>query len=132
MAVFTFSNGVVKSGANVVGSVSAATLNERVIKADAHVAGASLSQSVPGRMEADGSVTCFLDDDDTDGQNSLAPGLTIDLTLLGEGEGSGKISRNIPTAVIQEQAETYQVDTTTVVVFTFWVNGAVDRSAVTP
>lgn len=82
--------GTVKIGANVVAEVQSFELNEEDEPLDNSAMGDTWETHVSGSPKRwSGSLTCWWDETDTNGQMSLRAGTSVTVNLYPEGDGSG-------------------------------------------
>lgn len=101
MANYDGNDGKVKIGSNVVAEVQSFSLNESVNMRDTASLGSDWDTQKPGSKTGSGTVTCWYDDTDTDGQQALTVGAEVTLVLLPLGDASGRPEISA-TAVITE------------------------------
>lgn len=129
MATFHGKDGVVKVGANAVAEVRSFTLNTGVETADDTVMGDTWRSHTSGFKTWSGSLECYWDDTDTNGQESLQEGDSVTLNLQFEGNTTGDFLFT-GTATVTEVVHTANMDGIVERSFNFLGNGALTRSTV--
>lgn len=130
MATFSGNDGVVKVGANAVAEVMSFTVNQNMEPIDDSVMGDEWRSHLAGLKTWDGTVECRWDDTDANGQEALAVGASVSLTLLPEGAGTGEYEI-AGTASVTSISQTQSYDNTTVTrTFTFQGNGTLNIGTV--
>ena len=89
MATHAGSEGTVKSGANAVAEVRSFTLEESADTIEDTTMGDTSRTYITGLKTFSGSVDCFWDETDTDGQVSFAIGASVTLNVYPEGSTTG-------------------------------------------
>ncbi len=89
MATFNGNSGVVKIGSNAVAEVLDFSVDESANTVDDTVLGDTASTHKSGLNSWSGSVNCYWDDTDTNGQVALTIGASVALALLPEGATTG-------------------------------------------
>jgi hypothetical protein len=82
--------GVVRNGANPVAEVTEFSIETSVSLADDTVMGDTWESHLAGIKKWSGSLTCFLDESDTNGQVALDEGASVTLNLYPDGTTTGK------------------------------------------
>lgn len=125
MATFTGKSGAVKVGTNAIAEVKDWSINQTAETADS----TSLSSAGGWRTHnqtlkaQEGSLNCFWDDTDANGQGALTIGASVTLNLYPEGETSGDEEYS-GTATITGITINSAVDGNVEASFTFQGNGA--------
>ena len=88
MATHNGSEGVVKSGSNNIGELKSWTLSESTETIEDTIMGDAARTFTVGLKSWEGSLECFWDETDTNGQVSFANGSTATLNLYPEGASS--------------------------------------------
>ena len=92
MATYDGDSGVVLSGANAIGEVKAFSYSEESEFYEDSAMGDTARTFKAGKAAASGQITCHMDWDDTNGQETLTAGTTgLTLVLRPEGTGSGNV-----------------------------------------
>ncbi len=124
MANFHGSLGVVKVATNTVAEVTSFEVSERAAFAeDTTLADTDVTYNTTNINSWSGSLTCFWDDTDTNGQEALTAGASVTLHLLPEGTTTGDEDLN-GTALIEEVSVTVQKGAITERTFSFVGSGA--------
>jgi len=89
MATHLGKDGVVKVATNAVAEVRSWTLNEAADVVDASVIGDDWKVQKTTLKSWHGTLTCFWDETDTNGQVALAVGASVTLNLYPEGDADG-------------------------------------------
>ena len=91
MSVAHGNSGIVKSGANAVAEVQNWNYEESDVAVVelTSMGDTAASYLASGCKRGSGSVECYLDEADTNGQLTLAPGSSVTVALYPEGETSG-------------------------------------------
>ena len=89
MANHLGSEGTVKIGANDVAELKSWSINETMNPVDDSNIGDTAKTFKSGSTEWDGSVDCFWDETDTNGQGALTIGASVTLNMYPEGATSG-------------------------------------------
>ncbi len=89
MATHAGSEGTVKSGANAVAEIRSFTLEESADTIEDTTMGDSSRTYLASLKTFSGSVDCFWDETDTDGQVSFAVGASVTLNVYPEGSTTG-------------------------------------------
>ena len=89
MAVFTGKAGVVQLGANSFAEVRSYSLTQTADTVESTVMGDSSKTYEATQTDYSGSIECYFDDTDTNGQVAATVGSTITLNLGPEGTASG-------------------------------------------
>ena len=127
MTTHTGDEGLVKIGANTVAEVRSFefTLTSGVIE-DTAKGDASVTRK-PGRKDANGQVTCWWDQDDTNGQVAMVEGAEVTLLLQVEGDASGDIQYTIPSIIQSVQHLSPEGESIAEAIFTFIGSAATSR-----
>lgn len=129
MAVHKGSEGAVYVGSNQVAEVRSATLTQTAETIDSTSMGDTARTFESSLTTASGTVTCFWDETDTDGQEALTVGAEVTLNLYFEGNASGDAYASM-TAIITEVAVSTSLDGLVERTFNFQVDGAVTWTTV--
>lgn len=124
MAVHKGSEGAVYVGANQVAEVRSATLTETAETIDSTSMGDTARTFESSLKSASGTVTCFWDETDSNGQESMGAGDEVTLNLYFEGNSSGDHYASM-TAIITEASVSTSLDGLVERTFNFQVDGAV-------
>ena len=129
MANHKGSEGLVKIGANTVAEVKSWNLNESASTIDTTEIGDSARTKTIGTTEWSGSVDCFWDETDTNGQIAMAVGGSVTLNLYPEGATSADIFYT-GTALMTGVSRSAAVDGMVEASFSFEGDGALTEGAV--
>lgn len=129
MAVHKGSEGAVYVGANQIAEVRSATLTETAETIDSTTMGDTARTFESSLTSASGTVTCFWDETDSDGQEALDIGSEVTLNLYFEGNTSGDAYASC-IAIITEASVSTSLDGLVERTFNFQVDGAVTWSTV--
>lgn len=127
MATHTGNAGEVQVGVNTVAEMLSWTLTENVNVIDDTVTGDTADSHLTGTVNWSGSVNCFWDETDTNGQEAMTIGASVTLHLLPDGATTGDIDFN-GTATINSIERSSANNATVTANFTFTGNGALTRS----
>ena len=125
MANHTGSEGVVKVGSsNTVAEVREWSLTESADTIEDTSMGDSARTRKAGLTSASGSLTCYWDETDTNGQGAMTVGSEVTLNLYPEGATSGDTYASL-SAIITEAGVSASFDGMVEATFAFEANGAV-------
>jgi lipopolysaccharide biosynthesis protein len=119
--------GVVRVGANPVAEVTEFTIETSVALADDTVMGDAWETHQIGVKKWSGSINCFWDEGDTNGQVVLDEGAAVTLNLYPDGVATGK-KYVTGTATIESTSTGVPKDGVATRSFTFTGNGAMSWS----
>ena len=122
MATYDGNDGVVKAGSNAVAEVLSFSLTETSNMRDRAAIGDDWDVMSPGSKTGSGSVTCWYDDTDTDGQNALANGASVSLVLFPLGETTGRPQITVAAIINEVGREVQGRNQTTQRSFSFHAN----------
>lgn len=127
MANYTGNSGSVLIGTNTVAEVLSFSLTEGINVIDDTVVGDSADTHQVGTTNWIGSVSCFWDDTDTNGQEAMTIGASVALHLEPTGVGTGNIDFNGTASVtsIERSVANNSIITAN---FSFQGNGALTRT----
>jgi len=128
-ATFDGNDGVVKVGANTVAEVTQFSVTEGIQTKDDTAMGDTSDTHKTGRKNWNGSLTCWWDDTDTNGQEALVIGASVTLHLHPEGSASGADDIT-GTASITEVTVTSEKDGIVTRSFNFLGNGTLTHGTV--
>ncbi len=124
MASFHGSLGLVKIGAATVAEVTSFEVSERAAFAeDTTLADTDVTYNTTAINSWSGSLTCFWDDTDAAGQETMLAGAAVTIHLHPEGAGVGDEDLT-GSALIEEVSVTVQKGAITERTFSFVGNGA--------
>lgn len=90
MSVYHGNAGTVTVGANTLIKIKSWQANITADTAETTGMGDASKSYLAGQKDGSGSVTCLLDHDDTTGQDALAEGATVTITMYPGGNSSGR------------------------------------------
>jgi len=127
MANISGNSGKVEVGANTVAEVLSFSLSEGVSVIDDTIIGDAADTHIVGTTNWSGSVSCFWDDSDTNGQEAMTIGASVTLHLVPEGAGTGNIDFNGTASItgIERSAANNSIVTAN---FTFQGTAALTRT----
>jgi len=129
MANHKGSEGVAKIGANTIAEVRDFSISESMATIDDTSMGDSATTKQAGLTSASGSMTCYWDETDTNGQEAMTIGASVTLNLYPEGSANASTYATC-TALITEVGVSASFDGMVERTFSFEVNGAVTWGAV--
>jgi hypothetical protein len=94
MANYIGNSGEVQIGANAVAEVTAFSVSESANVADNTALGATWRTHKAGTKSWNGSVSCFYMEGDTNGQDAMTVGASVDLSLIPRGDTQTYIDLN--------------------------------------
>jgi len=127
LANLTGNNGDVTISANVVAEVLSFSLTEGVNVIDDTVVGDAADTHQVGTTNWSGSLSCFWDDTDTNGQEAMVVGASLEVHLRPEGAGAGNIDFN-GTASITSIERAVSNNAIVTANFSFQGTGALTRT----
>lgn len=127
MATHHGSEGSVTIGGNPVAELRSVSLTETAETVDSSAMGDTARTHMLSLTSASGSMTCWWDGTDTNGQEAMTIGASVDIETLLEGAGSGARYADF-TATITGVSVSAAMDGITERNFDFTVNGAVTWS----
>lgn len=127
MATHTGNAGAVQVGANTVAEMLTWTMTEGVNIIDDTATGDAADTHKTGTTNWSGSVNCYWDETDTNGQEALTVGASVTLHLLPDGVTTGDIDFN-GTATINSIERASGNNAIVTANFSFTGNGALTRT----
>lgn len=129
MTVAHGNSGIVKSGANSVAEVQSWSYEESDVAVVelTSMGDAAASYLASGCKRGSGSIECYLDEADTDGQLTLTPGASVTVALYPEGDASGK-TEYTGTVIVETVSRSGPKDGPNAVTFSY--QGALTRGTV--
>ena len=103
MATVTGNDGVVLIDTNVVAEVTSFTINENADRIEDTALGDSNRTYKAGLADVSGSIECWYDKSDTNGQEAMTVGSTVNLVLRPEGTGSGLAEWTVSADVLTNE-----------------------------
>ena len=129
MASHTSVEGVVTVGGNVVAELRSMSLETSAEMIDATTLTSAAKVNKAGTTSFTGSIDCFWDETDTNGQLTLIEGASITVVYLFEGNTSGDYSYSF-TALVNSVSISSSVDGMVEASFSFTGTGAITRGTV--
>jgi hypothetical protein len=129
MASHTSVEGVVTVGGNVVAELRSMNLETSAEMIDATTLTSTSKVNKAGTKSFTGSIDCFWDETDTNGQITLIEGASITVVYLFEGNTSGDYSYSF-TALVNSVSISSSVDGMVEASFSFTGTGAITRGTV--
>ena len=127
MANYDGNDGVVLVGANVVAEVRSFSYQESANTRNATKQGDTIDQIKVGTYAITGSIECWYDDTDSNGQEALSIGAAVTLELRPRGTGSGLPEYTITAEITELSVEVPEPNNTISRTFSF-VGTAVDKT----
>ena len=131
MATHSGNGGLVKIGANTVAEVLDWSLTEGAQTMDDTVQGDSADTHIVGTVNWSGSVNCYWDETDTNGQGAMTIGASVSLALLPDGSGATDWDFT-GTATITSIERSSANNSIVTANFSFQGNGALVGAAIGP
>jgi hypothetical protein len=125
------SEGTVKIGSNVIAEIRGWSLSQSANTIDDTELGDTAETHQPGTTSWSGSVTCFWDETDTNGQEAMTIGTSVTLNLYPEGATSGD-KYYTGTATITGIERSGAINGMVEAVYSFKGSGALTPSTVAP
>ncbi len=129
MATTKGSEGTVKSGANAIAEIRSYTITETADVLEDTSMGDSSRTYLSSLKTFSGSIDCFWDETDTNGQLTLDPGSSVTINVFPEGSGSGDTFYT-GTVLITERSITASFDGMVEASFSFQGTGALSETTV--
>ena len=129
MATHKGSEGTVKSGANAIAEIRSYTITETADVLEDTSMGDSSRTYLASLKTFTGSIECFWDETDTNGQLTLDPGSTVTINIYPEGSTSGD-TYYTGSVIITEKSVTASFDGMVEASFSFQGTGALSESTV--
>ena len=129
MATHKGSEGTVKSGANAIAEIRSYTITETADVLEDTTMGDSSRTYLSSLKTFTGSIDCFWDETDTDGQLTLDPGSSVTINIYPEGSTSGD-TYYTGTVLITEKSITASFDGMVEASFSFQGTGALSETTV--
>ncbi len=120
---YSGNNGEVKIGTNLVAEIVGFDLNESASTSDSSQLGDAADTHLVGSTSWSGTINCWYDDTDTNGQGALTIGASVEVHLLPRGVGSGLPDLS-GTATITSIDSSNSRNSTITANFSFTGNGA--------
>jgi hypothetical protein len=129
MATHKGSEGTVKSGANAIAEIRSYTITETADVLEDTSMGDSSRTYLSSLKTFTGSIDCFWDETDTNGQLTLDPGSTVTINIYPEGSTSGD-TYYTGSVIITEKSVTASFDGMVEASFSFQGTGALSETTV--
>ena len=129
MATHKGSEGTVKSGANAIAEIRSYTITETADVLEDTTMGDSSRTYLASLKTFTGSIDCFWDETDTNGQLTLDPGSSVTINIYPEGSTSGD-TYYTGTVLITEKTVTASFDGMVEASFSFQGTGALSETTV--
>ena len=129
MATHKGSEGTVKSGVNAIAEIRSYTITETADTLEDTTMGDSSRTYLASLKTFAGSIECFWDETDTDGQLTLDPGASVTINIYPEGSTSGD-TYYTGTVLITEKNVTGSFDGMVEASFSFQGTGALSETTV--
>jgi hypothetical protein len=129
MATHKGSEGTVKSGANAIAEIRSYNITETADVLEDTTMGDASRTYLSSLKTFTGSIDCFWDETDTNGQMSLDPGASVTINIYPEGSGSGD-TYYTGTVLITEKSITASFDGMVEASFSFQGTGALSETTV--
>ena len=129
MATHKGSEGTVKSGANAIAEIRSYTITEIADVLEDTSMGDSSRTYLSSLKTFTGSIDCFWDETDTNGQLTLDPGSTVTINIYPEGSTSGD-TYYTGSVIITEKSITASFDGMVEASFSFQGTGALSETTV--
>ena len=129
MATHKGSEGTVKSGANAIAEIRSYTITETADVLEDTTMGDSSRTYLSSLKTFTGSIDCFWDETDTNGQLTLDPGSPVTINIYPEGSTSGD-TYYTGSVLITEKSITASFDGMVEASFSFQGTGALPETTV--
>jgi predicted secreted protein len=129
MATHKGSEGTVKSGANAIAEIRSYTITQSADTIEDTVMGDSARTYLSSLTSFSGSIECYWDETDTNGQLTLDPGSTVTINIYPEGSTSGDMYYT-GSVIITEKSITASFDGMVEASFSFQGTGALTETTV--
>ena len=129
MATHKGSEGTVKSGANAIAEIRSYTITQTADTIEDTVMGDSARTYLSSLTSFSGSIECYWDETDTNGQLTLDPGSTVTINIYPEGSTSGD-TYYTGSVIITEKSITASFDDMVEASFSFQGTGALSETTV--
>lgn len=129
MATHKGSEGTVKSGANAIAEIRSYTITETADVLEDTTMGDASRTYLASLKTFTGSIDCFWDETDTNGQLTLDPGSTVTINIYPEGSSSGD-TYYTGSVIITEKSVTASFDGMVEASFSFQGTGALSETTV--
>ena len=127
MATHKGSEGTVKSGANAIAEIRSYTITETADVLEDTTMGDASRTYLASLKTFSGSIDCFWDETDTNGQLTLDPGSTVTINIYPEGSTSGD-TYYTGSVIVTEKTVTASFDGMVEASFSFQGTGALSET----
>ena len=129
MATTKGSEGTVKSGANAIAEIRSYTITETADTLEDTTMGDTSRTYLASLKTFTGSIDCFWDETDTNGQLTLSPGSSVTINIYPEGSTSGD-TYYTGSVIVTEKSVTASYDGMVEASFSFQGTGALSETTV--
>lgn len=129
MSTHKGSEGTVKSGANAIAEIRSYTITQTADTIEDTVMGDSARTYLSSLTSFSGSIECYWDETDSNGQLTLDPGSTVTINIYPEGSTSGD-TYYTGSVIITEKSITASFDGMVEASFSFQGTGALSETTV--
>ena len=129
MATHKGSEGTVKSGANAIAEIRSYTITESADVLEDTTMGDASRTYLASLKTFTGSIECYWDETDTNGQLTLDPGSTVTINVYPEGSSTGDKYYS-GSVIITERSVTASFDGMVEASFAFQGTGALSETTV--
>lgn len=129
MATHKGSEGTVKSGANAIAEIRSYTITETADTLEDTSMGDTSRTYLASLKTFSGSIDCFWDETDTNGQITLAPGSSVTINIYPEGSTTGD-TYYTGSVIVTEKSVTASYDGMVEASFSFQGTGALSETTV--
>ena len=129
MSTHKGSEGTVKSGANAIAEIRSYTITETADVLEDTTMGDASRTYLASLKTFSGSIECYWDETDTNGQLTLDPGSTVTINVYPEGSTSGD-TYYTGSVIITEKSITASFDGMVEASFSFQGTGALSETTV--
>lgn len=129
MSTHKGSEGTVKSGANAIAEIRSYTITETADTLEDTTMGDASRTYLASLKTFSGSIECFWDETDTNGQLTLDPGATVTINVYPEGSSTGDKYYS-GSVIITERSVTASFDGMVEASFSFQGTGALSETTV--
>ena len=105
MATITGNDGVVLIGSDVIAEVRSFSITETAEQIEDTVLGDTNRTYKAGMSEVSGTISCYFDDSDTNGQEAMDVGSSVSLVLRPEGTGTGLANWSVTATILEASTE---------------------------
>lgn len=105
MTTHTGNSGVAMIGANVIAEVTGYTINENADRLEDTALGDANKTYKAGDIDVGGTIDCWFDVSDTNGQEAMDVGAEVALVLRPYGTGSGLPTWTVTATILRQTSE---------------------------